>query len=110
MTDRTESNSHNDCKDSVRQPFAYSMAFQPIVDVEADTVYAYEALVRGPNGEPAETMLRQVIAENRYAFDQTCRVKAIPLAARLGLTNTSARLSRSISCRALSIIRLRVSS
>ena len=30
-------------------------------------------------------MLGQVTAENRYAFDQACRVKAIELAARLGL-------------------------
>ena len=69
------------------------MAFQPIVDVESRTVYAYEALVRGVNGEGAGSVLCQVTEENRYAFDQGCRVKAIELAAKLGLAQTGARLS-----------------
>lgn len=69
------------------------MAFQPIVDVEANRVFAYEALVRGTAGESAGSILSQVTAENRYAFDQSCRVKAISLAAQLGLNETGARLS-----------------
>ncbi|MDZ5650515.1 EAL domain-containing protein [Nitrospirillum sp. BR 11828] len=69
------------------------MAFQPIVDVAARTVFAYEALVRGVNGEGAGTVLSAVDADNRYAFDQACRVKAIELAAALGLPATGARLS-----------------
>ncbi len=63
----------------------FTMAFQPVVDVEAARVYGYEALVRGPSGEPAKTVLSQVTADNRYAFDQACRVKAIELAAALGM-------------------------
>ncbi|TPG14647.1 EAL domain-containing protein [Sphingomonas koreensis] len=69
------------------------MAFQPIVDLFSCAVYAYEALVRGPGGEGAPSVLSQVSEANRYAFDQQCRVKAIETAAKAGLTETAARLS-----------------
>lgn len=69
------------------------MAFQPIVDVEAGKIYAYEALVRGVNNESALSVLSQVTDENRYAFDQGCRTTAIRLAQRLGLAETGAKLS-----------------
>ena len=81
------------CKDGAEQPFPFTMAFQPIVDVEAERVFAYEALVRGLNGASAASILSQVTDENRYAFDQNCRVKAISLAAQLGLAETGAFLS-----------------
>nr|WP_315862565.1 EAL domain-containing protein [Phreatobacter aquaticus] len=58
------------------------MAFQPIADVNTGAIFAYEALVRGPAGEGAATVLGAVNATNRYAFDQQCRVKAIELAAK----------------------------
>ncbi|MDX2222970.1 MAG: EAL domain-containing protein, partial [Rhodospirillaceae bacterium] len=61
------------------------MAFQPIIDIRARKIYGYEALVRGPSGEPAGSVLSQVNDQNRYAFDQACRVKAIEQAAALGL-------------------------
>lgn len=69
------------------------MAFQPIVDTAQRSLYAYEALVRGVRGESAAEVLRLVNDTNRYAFDQACRVKAIELAARLGLPDQGARLS-----------------
>lgn len=69
------------------------MAFQPIVDVQTGTPFAYEALVRGPNGEPAASVLSKITAANRYAFDQRCRVKAIEAAAAAGILDTPARLS-----------------
>ena len=81
------------CRDGVAQPFPFTMAFQPIVDVDAATVYAYEALVRSPGTNSAGAALRQVTNENRYAFDQSCRVTAISLASRLRLPDTNARLS-----------------
>jgi EAL domain-containing protein (putative c-di-GMP-specific phosphodiesterase class I) len=56
-------------------------------------VFAYEALARGPEGQPAALVLDKVNDQNRYAFDQSCRVKAISLAARLGLEQTGAMLS-----------------
>jgi EAL domain-containing protein (putative c-di-GMP-specific phosphodiesterase class I) len=65
--------------------FEFTFAFQPVVDVRLETVYSYEALVRGPNGESAFWVLDQVNDENRYRFDQDCRVAAIALATRLGM-------------------------
>jgi len=61
------------------------MAFQPIVDIETRQVFAYEALVRGTQGEGAYAILSRVTDDLRYQFDQNCRVKAIELAAKLGM-------------------------
>lgn len=61
------------------------MAFQPIVDLHENRVVAHEALVRGPGGESAATVLAAVTPETLYAFDQACRTRAIELAAQLGL-------------------------
>lgn len=65
--------------------FPFSMAYQPIVDTHTGQVWAYEALVRGPQGESAASILGRVDADNRYAFDQACRVQALRTAAGLGL-------------------------
>ncbi|MFI9653332.1 EAL domain-containing protein [Guyparkeria sp. GHLCS8-2] len=65
--------------------FSFSMAFQPIVDIDRNEIYAYEALVRGPNGESAGSVLAQVNDQNRYYFDQAARVTAIRLATELGI-------------------------
>jgi len=74
-------------------PRPYSMAFQPIVDIDTQTIYAYEALVRGINGEPAHTILDLADDSNRYALDQGCRMKAIEMASDLGMAATGASLS-----------------
>ena len=71
----------------------FSMAFQPIVDVETGAVFAHEALVRGPEGQGAASILEVVDDRSRYAFDQQCRVRAIQLAAKLDLPRDGARLS-----------------
>jgi EAL domain-containing protein (putative c-di-GMP-specific phosphodiesterase class I) len=81
------------CRDGNGLDFDFSMAFQPIVDIVDGRPFAYEALVRGAAGESAASILSKVSEANRYAFDQQCRVKAIELAARLGLARTTARLS-----------------
>ena len=39
--------------------------------------------MRGPEGEGAMSVLAQVTTQNRYRFDQACRVKAIKTAALL---------------------------
>lgn len=65
--------------------FPFTMAFQPIVDIQNRRIDAYEALVRGSAGEGAYHILGKVTDENRYTFDQLCRTKAIELAARLGV-------------------------
>lgn len=78
------------CKACVDRPplgIDFSMAFQPIVDVETYSIFAYEALVRGLKGESAAQILDQIDLENRYQFDQACRVKAVGLASGLGITS-----------------------
>jgi EAL domain-containing protein (putative c-di-GMP-specific phosphodiesterase class I) len=72
-----------DCDEGL--DFSFSFAFQPIIDVDNQDVFAYEALVRGTQGEGAHTILNRVNEHNRYSFDQRCRVKAVKLAARLKL-------------------------
>jgi EAL domain-containing protein (putative c-di-GMP-specific phosphodiesterase class I) len=70
---------------AVRFPVPYSMAFQPIVAADGQSLFAYEALVRGEHGEGAMTVLRHLTPDNRYAFDRDSRAVAICLAAWLGL-------------------------
>jgi len=67
--------------------FEFSYAYQPIVDLQHKQIYAHEALVRGPNGESAMSVLSRVNEDNRYRFDQACRVKAIKTAASLNMTS-----------------------
>jgi EAL domain-containing protein (putative c-di-GMP-specific phosphodiesterase class I) len=81
------------CRDGVAPDLAFAMAFQPIVDISTGRPFAFEALVRGPNGEGALSVLEQITDQNRYVFDQNCRVKAIETAARAGLIETGAKLS-----------------
>jgi EAL domain-containing protein (putative c-di-GMP-specific phosphodiesterase class I) len=73
------------CRNAQPLDMALKMAFQPIVDVDARTVFAYEALVRGPNGESAGQVISSVKPDEMYTFDQTCRVLAIDTAQRLGM-------------------------
>lgn len=80
------------CRDDGRD-FNLAMAFQPIVDIQTGQPFAYEALVRGVNGESAAEVLAQVTPETRYAFDQQCRVAAIRQAVETGILDTPARLS-----------------
>lgn len=68
------------CRNGDAFPIEFTMAFQPIVDIRRGSVWGYEALVRGVAGESAATVLAAVTDENRYRFDQACRVKAIELA------------------------------
>ena len=75
-----------DCGKGARLDFGFEYAYQPIVDLETRSIYAHEALVRGPQGEGAATVLAQVNDDNRYRFDQACRVKAIKGASALGMT------------------------
>lgn len=70
------------CRTDVPLP-SFTMAFQPIIDIDSGEVYAYEALVRPTGGGSAAEILSQINEQNRYSFDQGCRVKAIELAARL---------------------------
>lgn len=73
------------CADTAPLPIDIDFAFQPIVDMSAQTVFAYEALVRGANGESAHSVLSQIEDATKYQFDQHCRRIAIASAANLGL-------------------------
>jgi EAL domain-containing protein (putative c-di-GMP-specific phosphodiesterase class I) len=81
------------CRDGEGFDLPFSMAFQPIVDLVERRVFAHEALVRGPEGQGAGSILSRVADDNRYAFDQQCRVKALDLAGRLDLAGDGAKLS-----------------
>jgi len=74
------------CQGTGSLGFQFDYAYQPIVDASMRSTFAHEALVRGPNGEGAASVLSQVTEQNRYRFDQACRVKAIKTAAQLGVT------------------------
>lgn len=75
------------CSKSAPLNFEFEFAYQPIVDLRDRSVFAHEALVRGVNGEGAVSVLGQVNDQNRYRFDQLCRIKAIEGAARLGMNS-----------------------
>jgi len=81
------------CRDGVDFDVPLAMAFQPIVDTQSGLPWAFEALVRGADGQSAGSVLSQVTDENRYAFDQACRVLAIESALAAGLMETDAKLS-----------------
>ncbi len=73
------------CQQSEPLGFDFSFAYQPIVDLRDQSVFAHEALVRGIAGEGALSVLDQVTEENRYRFDQLCRTRAIAGAANLNM-------------------------
>ncbi|UAB73214.1 EAL domain-containing protein [Vibrio sp. SCSIO 43132] len=75
------------CANASDLGFELTMAFQPIVSTQSQTIFGYEALVRGTKNESAISVMSQVTEEKKYAFDQQCRVKAISMAAKLGMTS-----------------------
>ena len=73
----------NDCSEVVDTGFSF--AFQPVVEIESGSTVGHEALVRGLSGESAATVLEAIRPENRYYFDQACRMRALKAAARRGI-------------------------
>ncbi len=73
------------CRDNKPIDFNIQMAFQPIINGDTGEVYAYEALVRGRNGESAFEVISKLTPDQIYRFDQTCRVMAIETAGSLGI-------------------------
>jgi EAL domain-containing protein (putative c-di-GMP-specific phosphodiesterase class I) len=63
----------------------FSFAYQPIVDIESRTVFAFEALVRGRANQPAGVIFGAIDPRDLHRFDRAARLRAIELAASLGL-------------------------
>lgn len=63
----------------------FSLAFQPMVDIDNKRIFGHEALARGLEGQSAQSVLYKINANNRYQFDQTVRRKAIQMATKLDL-------------------------
>lgn len=80
----------------------FSMAFQPIVDLQTTRVVAYEALVRGLANEPAASILSGSRLSSRAKIDRDCRCTAIEVASAVGLLESGADLSININARAAS--------
>lgn len=78
--------------------FDFSFAFQPIVNANNREIISFEALVRGPHGEPSASVFAKVSDENFFTFDRACRWKAISMASRLKIPNW---LSINMSARGL---------
>ena len=74
-----------ECTTGAGLGFDFTMAFQPIVNTTTKEIFAQEALVRGMNEEPAGDILGRINDQNRYRFDQACRVKAVQLGANLNI-------------------------
>lgn len=74
------------CADGTQRSYRapITMAFQPIVDVEARRIFGHEALVRGLGGEEARSILAGLTPDTLYGFDQKARTVAIALAAARG--------------------------
>jgi EAL domain-containing protein (putative c-di-GMP-specific phosphodiesterase class I) len=85
--------------------FDFSFAFQPIVNANNREIVSFEALVRGPHGEPSATVLSQVPNLDFPRFDEMCRLKAIHLASRLKIPNL---LSLNLSAQGLYEIDLNI--
>ncbi len=62
-----------------------NFAFQTIVDAREQDVVGFEALVRGIRKEPAALVMSRVPHDQRFSFDQACRVRAIEAAAKFGI-------------------------
>jgi EAL domain-containing protein (putative c-di-GMP-specific phosphodiesterase class I) len=75
----------DNCSDKSSLDFDFTMAFQPIINCKTNKIYGYEALVRGLNNESAFSIISKVNDDNRYLFDQLCRIRAIALASKLKL-------------------------
>ena len=64
----------------------YSFAFQPIINARTGQVFSYEALLRGPQNEPAFHVLKNMASDGVGNLDYQYESLAINLAAYLGLS------------------------
>jgi len=83
VTSCSSSTIFSDCGEVVDTSFGF--AFQPLVEIKTGETIGHEALVRGLAGESAATVIEAIRLENRYYFDQACRMRALSAAARRGI-------------------------
>lgn len=76
-------------------PFA--IAYQPIVNLPARRVVAYEALVRGVDGANYPQMVASMDQETLYSFHRCIAEESIRCAVELGLSERKASLSINLS-------------
>jgi EAL domain-containing protein (putative c-di-GMP-specific phosphodiesterase class I) len=87
-----QSNGDADHRKDVRFP-EFAIVFQPIVNVETETVYAYEALCRGPHGENHTTLVEKLDRAALAIFDKLAMARSMQLASRLRIEAKGARIS-----------------
>ncbi|WP_066724300.1 EAL domain-containing protein [Sphingomonas pituitosa] len=68
------------------------LAFRPVHDVITGRVYAYEALLRGPDGEEGDEILAQIPSARHAELDRRIAAAAVYRAMDAGLGRMSARL------------------
>jgi EAL domain-containing protein (putative c-di-GMP-specific phosphodiesterase class I) len=78
---------------------AFTLAFQPIVDLRNNSVFAYEAMPQGLNGEGPSAITRHVTESNRFSFQDVCRTRSLLQASALGMQHRPAGLTLNISSR-----------
>jgi hypothetical protein len=63
------------CENGAGRDPEFSVAFQPIVDAAAPSIYAYETLVRGASGEGAASIRARV--DSSSSTSTSCRTPCI---------------------------------
>ncbi len=60
-------------------------AFQTIIDTNEQEVVGFEALVRGIKNEPPAVVFSRIPHDQRFLFDQACRIRAMEAAEAFGI-------------------------
>lgn len=60
-------------------------AFQTIIDTREQEVVGFEALVRGIRNEPPALVFSRIPHDQRFLFDQACRIRAMEAAEAFGI-------------------------
>lgn len=68
------------------------LAFRPVHDVVSGRAFAYEALLRGPDGEEGDEILAQIPPERHAELDRRVAAGAVYRAVNAGLNTMPARL------------------